>query len=141
VRAQLVLKFAICAALIAIAWAVFGRTVGHEFVNFDDPFYVSENPQIEAGLNWQNILWAFTHVHSSNWHPLTTVSHMLDSQFFGNKPGAHHFENVLWHSANAVLLFLLLAQMTSRVWTSALVAAIFAIHPLHVESVAWVSER
>ena len=140
-RAQLVLKFAICAALIAITWAVFGQTVGHEFVNFDDPFYVSENPQIEAGLNWQNILWAFTHVHSNNWHPLTTMSHMLDNQLFGDKPGAHHFENVLWHSANTVLLFLLLAQMTSRVWASAFVAAIFAIHPLHVESVAWVSER
>ncbi len=140
-RAQLVLKFAICAVLIAITWVVFGQTLGHEFVNFDDPFYVSENPQIEAGLNWQNILWAFTHVHSNNWHPLTTMSHMLDNQLFGDKPGAHHFENVLWHSANTVLLFLLLAQMTSRVWASAFVAAIFAIHPLHVESVAWVSER
>ncbi len=70
-RAQLVLKFAICAVLIAITWVVFGQTLGHEFVNFDDPFYVSENPQIEAGLNWQNILWAFTHVHSNNWHPLS----------------------------------------------------------------------
>ena len=140
-RAQLVLKFAICAALIAITWAVFGQTVGHEFVNFDDPNYVSENPQIHAGLNWQSMVWAFTHVHSHNWHPLTTMSHMLDWQLFGAKPGAHHFVNVLLHTIGAVLLFLLLEQMTSRIWPSAFVAAIFAIHPLHVESVAWVSER
>jgi tetratricopeptide (TPR) repeat protein len=141
VRAQLVLKFAICAALIAITWAVFGQTVGHEFVNFDDPNYVSENPQIHAGLNWQSIVWAFTHVHSHNWHPLTTMSHMLDWQLFGAKPGAHHFVNVLLHTIGAVLLFLLLEQMTGRIWPSAFVAAIFAIHPLHVESVAWISER
>jgi len=147
VRAQLVLKFAICAALIAITWAVFGQTVGHEFVNFDDPNYVSENPQIHAGLNWQSIVWAFTHVHSHNWHPLTTMSHMLDWQLFGAKPGAHHFVNALLHSATAVLLFFLLAQLTrspgrtGTIWSSAFVAAVFAIHPLHVESVAWISER
>jgi tetratricopeptide (TPR) repeat protein len=141
VRAQLVLKFAICAALITITWAVFGQTVGHEFVNFDDPNYVSENPQIHAGLNWQSIVWAFTHVHSHNWHPLTTMSHMLDWQLFGAKPGAHHFVNVLLHTIGAILVFLLLEQMTSRIWPSAFVAAIFAIHPLHVESVAWISER
>ena len=146
-RAQLVLKFAICAALIAITWAVFGRTLGHEFVNFDDPNYVSENPQIHAGLNWQSIVWAFTHVHSHNWHPLTTMSHMLDWQLFGAKPGAHHFVNVLLHSATAALLFFLLAQLTrspgrtGTIWSSAFVAAVFAIHPLHVESVAWISER
>ncbi len=146
-RAQLVLKFAICAALIAITWAVFGRTLGHEFVNFDDPNYVSENPQIHAGLNWQSIVWAFTHVHSHNWHPLTTMSHMLDWQLFGAKPGAHHFVNALLHSATAVLLFFLLAQLTrspgrtGTIWSSAFVAAVFAIHPLHVESVAWISER
>ena len=140
-RAQLVLKFAICAALIAITWAVFGHAVGHEFVNFDDPNYVSENPQIHAGLNWQSIVWAFTHVHSHNWHPLTTMSHMLDWQLFGAKPGAHHFVNVLLHTIGAVLLFLALEQMTGGIWRSAFVAAIFAIHPLHVESVAWISER
>ena len=146
-RAQLVLKFAICAGLIAITWAVFGQTVGHEFVNFDDPNYVSENPQIHAGLNWQSIVWAFTHVHSHNWHPLTTMSHMLDWQLFGAKPGAHHFVNALLHSATAVLLFFLLAQLTrspgrtGTIWSSAFVAAVFAIHPLHVESVAWISER
>ena len=140
-RAQLVLKLAICAALVAITWAVFGQTLGHEFLNFDDRVYVTENPNIRAGLNWQSIGWAFTHVHSQNWHPLTTMSHMLDCQLFGLKPGAHHFVNVLLHSANVALLFLLLAQITERLWSSAFVAAIFAIHPLRIESVAWVSER
>ena len=141
VRTQLVLKFAICAALIAITWAVFGQTVGHEFVNFDDPIYVSENDNVRAGLNWRGVAWAFTHIHSHNWHPLTTMSHMLDCQLFGLKPGAHHFVNFLLHSANVVLLFVLLAQITGRLWRSAFVAAVFAIHPLRVESVAWISER
>jgi tetratricopeptide (TPR) repeat protein len=127
--------------LIAITWAVFGQTVGHGFINFDDPIYVSENDHVRAGLNWGGVVWAFTHIHSHNWHPLTTMSHMLDCQLFGLKPGAHHFVNVLLHSANVVLLFVLLAQITARLWSSAFVAAIFAIHPLHVESVAWVSER
>ena len=159
-RAQLVLKLAICAALIAITWAVFGQTVGHDFVNFDDPIYVSENDHVRAGLSWQGVAWAFTHVHSHNWHPLTTMSHMLDCQLFGLKPGAHHFVNVLLHSATAALLFFLLAQFTGSpsspqdesvsprrpdrtgtIWSSAFVAAVFAIHPLHVESVAWISER
>ncbi len=140
-RTQLVLRFAICAALIAITWAVFGQTVGHGFVNFDDPAYVSENDHVRAGLNWSGVAWAFTHVHSQNWHPLTTMSHMLDCELFGLKPGAHHFVNVLLHSANVVLLFVLLAQITGRLWSSAFVAAIFAIHPLRVESVAWISER
>jgi len=160
VRAQLVLKFAICAALIVITWAVFGQTVGHEFVNFDDPIYVSENDHVRAGLSWQGVAWAFTHIHSHNWHPLTTISHMLDCQLFGLKPGAHHFVNVLLHSATAALLFFLLAQFTGSpsspqdesvsprrpdrtgaIGSSAFVAAVFAIHPLHVESVAWISER
>ena len=146
-RTQLVLRFAICAALIAITWAVFGQTVGHGFVNFDDPNYVSENDQVRAGLNWDGVVWAFTHIHSHNWHPLTTMSHMLDCQFFGVKPGAHHFVNVLLHSATAVLLFLLLEQLArsqsraGTIWSSAFVATIFAIHPLRVESVAWISER
>jgi Tfp pilus assembly protein PilF len=147
VRTQLVLRFAICAALIAITWAVFGQTLGHGFINFDDPIYVSENDNVRAGLNWRGVVWAFTHIHSHNWHPLTTMSHMLDCQLFGLKPGAHHFGNVLLHSATAVLLFFLLEQLTrspSRtrtIWRSAFVAAIFAIHPLRVESVAWISER
>jgi protein O-mannosyl-transferase len=152
------LKLAICAALVAVTWAVFGQTFGHEFVNFDDPDYVAVNPHIHTGLTWQAVAWAFTHVHSHNWHPLTTLSHMLDYQLFGLRPGAHHFVNVLLHSAAAVLLFILLTQMTGgsnsspdesdrladrtgNIWASGFVAALFAVHPLHVESVAWIAER
>lgn len=134
-------KIAVCAALIAISWTVFGQTLRFGFVNYDDPGYVSENHQVQAGLSRQNITWAFTHVHFQNWHPLTTLSHMLDCQLFGLKPGAHHCVNVLLHSSSAVLLFLLLEQITAAFWRSAFVAAVFAIHPLHVESVAWISER
>ena len=131
----------ICLVLFAITWAVFGQTLRYGFVNYDDPAYVSENRQIQAGLSWPNVKWAFMHVHSHNWHPLATMSHMLDCQVFGLKPSAHHFVNVLLHSASAVLLFLLLQQITTAFWRSAFVAAVFAIHPLHVESVAWIAER
>jgi Tfp pilus assembly protein PilF len=141
VRAQFVLRLAICVALLAITWIVFGQTLGHDFVNYDDPRYVTDNEAVRTGLSWDHVVWAFTHVHSNNWHPLTTMSHMLDCQLFGLKPGANHFVNVLLHSIAVILLFILLAQMTGNVWSSAFVSAIFAIHPLHVESVAWISER
>jgi protein O-mannosyl-transferase len=134
-------KLAVCVVLLAITWAVFGQTLGYGFVNYDDPAYVSENRQIQGGLSWTNIEWAFTHIHSHNWHPLTTISHMLDCQIFGLNPAAHHFVNILLHSASAILLFVLLEQMTTAFWRSAFVAAVFAVHPLHVESVAWISER
>jgi protein O-mannosyl-transferase len=138
------LKLSICAAIVALTWAVFGQTIGHQFVNFDDPGYVANNTHVVAGLSWYGAIWAFTHVHSQNWHPLTTISHMLDCQLFGLKAGRHHFVNVLWHSAAAVLLFLALAQMSpsrTGIWPSAFAAALFAIHPLRVESVAWIAER
>jgi protein O-mannosyl-transferase len=141
VRVKLSLKFAVWVLLVAITWAVFGQTLGHQFVNYDDPLYVTENAHIRAGLTWHGILWAFTHVHSQNWHPLTSISHMLDCQLFGLQPRGHHFVNVLLHSAGVLLLFLLLEQMTGELWLSAFVAAIFAIHPLRVESVAWIAER
>jgi tetratricopeptide (TPR) repeat protein len=134
-------SLAIGIGLVALTWAVFGQTFGHQFVNYDDPLYVYDNPHIRAGLNWHGVAWAFTHVHSQNWHPLTTLSHMLDCQLFGLNPGAHHLVNVFWHTIAALLLFILLQQMTSRVWMSAFVAAVFAIHPLRVESVAWIAER
>jgi protein O-mannosyl-transferase len=127
--------------LFAITWAVFGQTVHHQFINYDDPLYVLDNAHVRAGLTWRGIGWAFTHVHSQNWHPLTTMSHMLDCQLFGVNPGGHHLVNVFFHSIAAALLFILLAQMTNRVWASAFVAAVFAIHPLRVESVAWIAER
>ena len=133
--------FGICVFLIALTWAVFGQTFRHQFINYDDPLYVLDNAHVRAGLNWHGVVWAFTHVHSQNWHPLTSISHMLDCQLFGVNPGAHHLVNVFWHSVTALLLFMLLQQMTSRIWMSAFVAAIFAIHPLRVESVAWIAER
>lgn len=134
-------EFVIIVFLIAVAWAVFGQTGSHQFINYDDPLYVYDNPHVRAGLSWHGVGWAFTHVHSQNWHPLTTMSHMLDCQVFGLNPGAHHLVNVVWHTLAAVLLFILLARMTESIWPSALVAAIFAIHPLRVESVAWIAER
>jgi protein O-mannosyl-transferase len=127
--------------LTALTWAVFAQTGRYEFVNYDDPLYVLDNAHVRAGLTWRGVEWAFTHVHSQNWHPLTTISHMLDCQLFGVNPGAHHLVNVFFHSIAAVLLFILLQQMTGRVWLSGFVAAVFAIHPLRVESVAWIAER
>jgi tetratricopeptide (TPR) repeat protein len=134
-------RFGIAIFLVAITWAVFGQTFHHQFINYDDPLYVYDNPHVRAGLSWHGIGWAFTHVHSQNWHPLTTISHMLECQLFGVNPGPQHLVNVLWHSIAALLLFILLAQTTNRVWASAFVAIVFAIHPLRVESVAWIAER
>src|ERR1700730_3342549 len=127
--------------LAAIVWIVFGQTLRHEFVNFDDDQYVYENPRITNGLTLDGIQWAFTHVHADNWHPLTTISHMLDCQLYGLQPWGHHMTNVLLHAAAGIFLFLALWQLTGAHWPSAFVAAVFAIHPLRVESVAWVSER
>ncbi|PYJ05835.1 MAG: hypothetical protein DME25_07720 [Verrucomicrobia bacterium] len=99
------------------------------------------NPRVQAGLALESIRWAFFSVYSSNWHPLTWLSHMLDCQLYGLKPGGHHWTNVLFHAANVLLLFLWLRDMTGALWRSALVAGLFSLHPLHVESVAWVAER
>jgi protein O-mannosyl-transferase len=131
----------LCVLLFAITWIVFGQTFHHEFVNYDDPLYVYDNAHVRAGLSWHGIGWAFTHIHSQNWHPLTTISHMLDCQVFGLNAGAHHLVNVFWHSIAAVMLFIVLTQMTGSIWPSAFVATVFAIHPLRVESVAWIAER
>jgi len=120
---------------------VFGRTLWDDFVNYDDPRYVYQNTRITSGLNISGIAWAFTHIHSENWHPLTTITHMLDCQLYGLKASGHHFTNLLLHTIAVLLLFVLLQQMTGALWRSAFVAALFAIHPLHVESVAWVAER
>ncbi|MGD0744055.1 MAG: tetratricopeptide repeat protein [Verrucomicrobiota bacterium] len=136
----------VCLFLAAIIWLVFGQTLRDEFV-YDDEDYVWGNPEVARGLTFQGIVWAFTHVHASNWHPLTWMSHMLDCQLYGLNPGGqlnpggHHLTNVLFHTATAILLFLVLRRMTGFLWRSAFVAAVFAIHPLRVESVAWVSER
>src|SRR5258707_10235891 len=135
------LTIGICIALAGLTWLVFGQTLWHDFVNYDDQRYVYENTKITGGLSISGIAWAFTHIHSLNWHPLTTISHMLDCQLYGLNAGWHHFTNVLLHTLAAILLFLALQQMTGAVWQSAFVAALFAIHPLRVESVAWIAER
>jgi protein O-mannosyl-transferase len=128
-------------SLIAITWLVFGETLRHPSINLDGPGYVFENPQITRGLTSTGVLWAFTHSHMHNWHPLTWISHMLDCQLFGLNAGGHHFTNVLLHTIVVILLFLVLQKMTGALWRSAFVAAVFAIHPLRVESVAWIAER
>ncbi len=131
----------ICLGLVAATLAVYWPVARFAFINFDDPDYVSENPQVLSGLTWQGVSWAFQTGHSANWHPLTWLSHMLDVQLFGLQPGLHHLVNLLFHTANTLLLFLLLQGLTRAPWRSAFVAALFAVHPLHVESVAWVAER
>src|SRR5215472_17597505 len=131
----------VCLGLVAVTLAVFGQTLTHDFVNFDDHVYVYENPLVVKGLSTEGITEAFTHTHARNWHPLTTISHMLDCQLYGLKAGGHHLTNVILHTISVLLLFLVLKQVTSALWQSAFVAALFAIHPLHVESVAWIAER
>lgn len=132
---------AVCVLLILAVVLVFGQTARHEFVNFDDHAYVYENPHVTHGLTRENVVWAFTSVHSANWHPLTWLSHIVDWQLYGRLAGGHHLTNVLLHASNAILLFLVLWRMTGGLWLAALAAALFAVHPLRVESVAWVSER
>ena len=141
-RAILALKMSgISIALIALVWIVFGQTLNHRFVNFDDGSYVYRNSQVLRGISIEGIKWAFTHPVAANWHPLTIISHMLDCQWFGVSPAGHHFTNVVLHTVAALLLFFVFVNMTGKLWQSAFVAAVFAVHPLHVESVAWVSER
>jgi protein O-mannosyl-transferase len=140
-RSRPLLIIGICIALAGLTWLVFGQTLWHDFINYDDPRYVYENTKITDGLSISGIAWTFTHIHSMNWHPLTTLSHMLDCQLYGLKAGWHHFTNVLLHSIAALLLFLALQHMTGALWRSVFVAALFAIHPLRVESVAWIAER
>src|ERR1043166_7294824 len=135
------LNIAVCVFLTALIWIVFGQTLAHDFINYDDPQYVTENSHISAGLTREGLVWFLTHSHAALWHPLTTLSHMLDCQIYGLKPAGHHFTNVLLHNIGAILLFLVLRGITGRVWCSAFVAAIFAIYPMRVESVAWVAER
>jgi protein O-mannosyl-transferase len=133
--------FLISTGLIIATLAAFWPLHHAEFINFDDPVYVTNNENVFGGLTWHGVIWAFTAIRGGNWHPLTWLSHMLDCQLFGDKAGGHHLVNVGFHAANTVLLFLLLRRMTGAAWRSAFVAALFALHPLHVESVAWISER
>jgi protein O-mannosyl-transferase len=127
--------------LAGLSLAVFGQTIHYDFVNFDDDLYVYNTPAIRAGLTINGMASAFTSPHARNWHPITTISHMLDCQLYGLNAGGHHATNVILHTIAVLLLFAVLRQMTGAIWRSAIVAALFAVHPLHVESVAWVSER
>ncbi|HEY1786091.1 MAG TPA: tetratricopeptide repeat protein [Pirellulales bacterium] len=133
--------WAVCGFLLLAVGLVFGQTVGHAFLGFDDNGYVFENPHVAPGLTRAGLWWALTDGPLGEWCPLTVVSHMLDCQLYGLDPAGHYLTNILLHAASSVLLFLVLLRMTGEVWPSAWVAAIFAIHPLHVESVAWVAER
>jgi len=131
----------VCVLLAASTFSVYFPVLRHPFLNYDDDVYVTANPYVNTGLNWQNLKWASTALATGNWFPLTWVSHQLDSQIFGLYAGGHHFTNLLLHIVNAVLLFWLLERATGARWRSAIVAALFALHPLNVESVAWVAER
>ncbi len=127
----------LAAAILAIYWQV----ARFKFISLDDPDYITKNRHVLTGLKRENIIWAFTSAHSANWHPLTWISHMVDIQLFGLHPAGHHLMSVLFHMLNTLLLFFVLRKMTGFTWHSVFVAALFAFHPLHVESVAWVAER
>jgi hypothetical protein len=131
----------ICLALVLAILSVYWQVLYCDFVTFDDPHYVSENQYVRTGFTRNNIIWAFTPAKFGYWHPLTWLSHMLDCQLYGLRPGLHHLSNLLIHIANSLLLFFVFKQMTGAVWKSAFVAAVFALHPVNVESVAWVTER
>ena len=131
----------VCLFLALTVLAVYWQVGNHEFVNYDDKDYITENQHVQAGLTLKSIAWAFTSTHAGNWHPLTWLSHMLDCQIYGLNPCGHHFTSVFFHILNSILLFLVFKRMTGAFWKSAFVAALFALHPLHVESVAWAAER
>ncbi len=136
------LQTALLATGVALATALaFAAALRNEFVNFDDERYVTANTVVQQGLTAQGLRWACTTFHASNWHPLTWLSHMLDVELFGLEPAGHHATSVLLHAVGAALLFLFLARATARPWTALFATLVFALHPLRVESVAWVAER
>ena len=136
-RSDLLILF----GLAIVTFGIYAQVVGHRFITFDDPTYIQENPMVNRGVTLRGLAWAFTTFHKANWHPLTWIAHMIDSQTFGLFAGGHLLVNALIHTANTLLLFWFLLRTTHARWSSALVAALFALHPLHVESVAWASER
>jgi protein O-mannosyl-transferase len=137
-RSQL---FLVCLCLVALTVAVYFQVGGHEFLNYDDDAYVTGNAHVTGGLSLENTLWAFTSVEAANWHPLTWISHQLDVQLFGLAPRGHHLSSLAIHCVSTLCLLFWLLRSTGALWPSALVAALFALHPMHVESVAWVAER
>src|SRR5438093_3426638 len=131
----------IALALVALNVFIYAPVWSYEFVSWDDPLYVRDNAEVSRGITWHGVVWAFTTGQAANWHPLTWLSHMLDVQLYGVAAGPHHVTNVLLHIANTLLLFGVLRRMTRATGASVFVTALFAVHPMHVESVAWISER
>src|SRR4051812_23049098 len=127
--------------LAVVTFGIYAQVIGHRFTNYDEFGYITENSMVNRGVTLGGLAWAFTTLHAGNWHPLTWIAHMIDSQLFGMKAGGHLLVNALIHVANTLLVFWFLLRTTHARWSSALVAALFALHPLHVESVAWASER
>ena len=132
---------ALCLLLAIGVFLLYGQVAGHEYVLYDDKQYVYQNAMVQQGLTPESVQWAFKTFYAYNWHPLTWLSHMLDFELFGLDPAGPHLVNVLLHAVNAILLFTLLRAMTGATWRSFAVAALFAVHPIHVESVAWLAER
>jgi Flp pilus assembly protein TadD len=131
----------LCLLLATLTLGIYNQVSHAQFINFDDDDYITNNPHVQAGLNGQTLAWAFSTTEAGNWHPLTWISHAIDCQIFHLNPAGHHYVNVLLHACNVILLFLLLQRGTGQTWRAMLVAAVFAVHPINVESVAWVAER
>jgi len=136
-RREALICFVLAVSILAVYWQV----KDHEFIDYDDNVYITDNPHVQSGLTSKSVVWAFTTTRAGNWHPLTWLSHMMDYRLFGLNPRGHHLTSLFLHITNSILLFLALRWATSTIWPSALVASLFAIHPLHVESVVWVAER
>ncbi|HYA79178.1 MAG TPA: tetratricopeptide repeat protein, partial [Candidatus Nitrosopolaris sp.] len=134
-------KWIVCLGLAVVTFAAYVPVLRNDFINLDDPDYVTQNPFVQQGFSWDAAKWAFGAFHTCNWHPLTWLSHMLDCQLYGLDPAGHHLTSLAFHIANTLLLFLLLENLTARLWPGAFVALLFGLHPMHVESVAWVAER
>ena len=134
-------KIIIILALAALVLAVYWQVQYFDFINLDDNVYITQNHQIQSGITCQSIIYAFKDTHASFWHPLTMLSHILDWQLFGQRAGGHHWSSLIIHILNAILLFVLMNELTGAIWRSAFVAVLFAVHPINVESVAWVAER
>ena len=136
-----VISILIVLLIIVSILLVYAQVRSHEFINFDDQLYVTDNPIVKAGITWNGIKWAFSFSDRTYWHPLTWLSHMVDCELFGLNPGKHHLVNVFLHIINSILLFLIFMMMTGTLWRSAFVAFLFALHPINVDSVAWIAER
>src|SRR5579859_5746286 len=134
-------RLVITLALVALTLLLYSPARNYPFTNYDDNLYVTQNVPVETGLNRASVLWAFTTLDTGNYHPVTWLSHELDVELYGMNPAGHHLTSILLHSANVALLFLLLVSATGCTWRSAAVAALFAVHPLNIQSVAWVAER